>query len=138
MDLLLDWLRHFPDKRCALVFDKKDFKSSIEDVWLGVQERRSNGKQLVSCTATNDREQFPLLQVADLGANLACKYTNAKYYSGPVSEIAKAFHDSEHCIKVMHITAENIHKLADMVTSYIFSGQLLKKFPLFLVSSSQT
>jgi hypothetical protein len=124
MDLLLDWLGHFPEKDCALVFAKDDFKASIEEMWLAVQKRRSNGKRLVSCTATSDHEEFPQLQVADLGAYLTCKYTNARYYSGPVNKIAQTFYDSRHFIKIMHITGENIHKLADMVTKTLVADEI--------------
>jgi len=117
MDLLLDWLESSPDKKCALVFaKKKDFRGSITDMWRAIQKRRPNGKQLVSCTVTEDQEEFPLLQVADLGAYLTCKYTDARFYSGPVIDIAQKFHDCGRC-KIMHFSAETIHKLANMETT---------------------
>ena len=116
MDLLLDWMFHFPEKDCALVFAKEDYRASIEDVWHHVKGRRTNGARLISCTATDDKKIFPLLQVADLAANLVCKYTDAKYYSGPANESAQALHDSRRSIKMMHFTDHNIDKLADHYT----------------------
>ena len=104
----------------AIVLDcRSPYSSSIYEQWERKASYSVNSHQLLSLSVISesaDREKYPLLQVADLGANLLCRHVRSAHYGSSEPDLIQSFDEKQRCRGMSHLDKESIYALAAYLT----------------------
>jgi Protein of unknown function (DUF3800) len=107
--LCADFMLQNPNDEAVIVLDcRGHYRQSIQDVWDELPKYAENSQQLVLLTLVSkevQREKFPLLQIADLGANILCKHARVTHYDSIEEDPIPRFQEKHLCFGVNHLSA---------------------------------